>query len=77
MENDKFVCKDLLLASYFMAKGHPYPEFGEREGRVVFLFDKTHDLMNDFHIMKNDEFFKTIKDNFHDLKRAMHGFRQG
>lgn len=77
MENEKFVCKDLMVAAYFMTHQHDNPELEIRDGKVAFLFNKDNDLMHTYHQLKEDAFFKTLKDNYHSLKRSMYQFRQG
>ena len=69
-----FICKDVLLGSYFMFKGNPEPELSMgSNGRVVYLFDKTEKLMSDFESFKDGE-FKVFIDYYYSLRDKMFRF---
>jgi len=70
------MCKDFILTSYYLTKGNPFPELAEKDGRIVFMFEKSEKLMEDFKAFKEDEFMKEITGNYYELKKAIWNFRQ-
>lgn len=81
-EQKQFVCRNLMLAAYFLAKDNPAPIFEERDDmktgtkRIVFLFDKTDKLMRDFYDYKQDEFMRSLLDKFYILKEQLYQLKR-
>lgn len=80
--NNKFVCRNIMLAAYLLSKENPAPVLEERDDertgrmRTVFLYDKTDKIMQDFYAYKQDEFIKTLLNNYYMLKKQLYDSKE-
>lgn len=69
---DVFYCTDIFLGAYFMANGFEYLRAEtNNKNKVVFLFDKSNELMQTFERFKHDRDIQILCENYHALKRAI------